>query len=53
MAKFILYFKDPSRSPLRFYQRVYDSRCGWYVYPDRWTPPVVVRDSDIDRVEAI
>lgn len=50
---FVLHFKDANRPPVRFINRVYDNRCGWYVYPDRVSRPIIVKDSDIDRIEAL
>lgn len=51
---FIMTFKDRSRTPLRFFFRAYHqegSKSGWYVYPDRNSKPVFVKDSEIEKVE--
>jgi len=52
-GKFKMIFKDPKRAPLWFVSRAWHSEAGasgWYVYSDRISPPVFVKDSEIDRV---
>jgi len=55
---FILHFKNTSRAPLRFINRVFSNDAfgpgasGWYVYPDRISAPYVIKDSDILTIEA-
>lgn len=52
MQPHIMHFTDPARAPLRFIRREYDSDVrGWYVYLDRISRPVIVKDSDIARIE--
>jgi len=55
---FILYFKDTTRSPIKFIRREFSNDAfgpgasGWYVYPDRISVPYVIKDSDILTIES-
>jgi len=54
MDTMLLIFKDAKRMPLRFISRVYHvegASSWWYIYIDRISAPVTVKDSEILRVE--